>query len=225
MLVLSAWCGLAGGLLEVGTRVVCKILPSHRMYLMSRHFIWMAPLSNLLLFTGIGLFLALATKFWPRRGGWLFSRLVCFLAILPVLIVMGPRIYPWAWAILAVGLASRLVPILERRPAEVRRWLMRSFPGLLAIVLVLGGLHAGRRLAQGAARAKPSLAFRRFPERAVDRTGHGASRSSESLRLPAADQPHTRGAGQAGYPLRRGARDSPVDPPLPCEHVYRPLAP
>ena len=101
VLVLSAWCGLAGGLLEAGTRVVCKILPSHRMYSMSRHFIWMAPLSNLLLFTGIGLFLALATKFWPRLGGWLFSRLVCFLAILPVLIVMSPRIYPWAWAILA----------------------------------------------------------------------------------------------------------------------------
>ncbi len=73
---------------------------------MSRHFLWMAPLSNLLLFTGIGLFLALATKFWPRRGGWLFARLVCFLAILPVLIVISPGIYPWAWAILAMGLAS-----------------------------------------------------------------------------------------------------------------------
>ena len=51
------------------TRVVWKILPSHRMYLMSRHFIWLAPLSNLLLFTGIGLLLAVGTKLWPRRGG------------------------------------------------------------------------------------------------------------------------------------------------------------
>ncbi len=89
VLVLSAWWGLAGGLLEVGTRVVCKILPVHRMYSMSRHFIWMAPLSNLLLFTGIGLFLALATKFWPGHGSWLFSRLACSVAILPVLIVMS----------------------------------------------------------------------------------------------------------------------------------------
>ncbi len=125
VLVLSAWCGLAGGLLEVGTRVVCKSsVQATECTGMSRHFLWMAPLSNLLLFSGIGLFLALATKFWPRVGGWLFSRLVCFLAILPVLIVMSPRIYPWAWAILAVGIASRLVPILERRPTEVRRWLM-----------------------------------------------------------------------------------------------------
>ena len=140
VLVLSVWCGLAGGLLEVGTRVVCKILPSHRMYSMSRHFIWMAPLSNLLLFSGMGLFLALATKFWPRHGAWLFSRLVCSLAILPGLIVMSPGIYLWASAILATGVSSRLVPILESRPPKVRRWLMRSFPALLGGVLVLGGL-------------------------------------------------------------------------------------
>jgi arylsulfatase A-like enzyme len=139
MLVLSAWCGLAGGLLEVATRVACKVLPGHRMYLMSRHFIWMAPLSNLLFFTVIGLFLALATKFWPRRGGWLFSRLVCFVGLLPVLIVISPKIYPWAWVILALGFASRLVPLLERRPTEGRRWLMRSFPVLLGVVIVLAG--------------------------------------------------------------------------------------
>ena len=154
VLVLSAWCGLAGGLLEVGTRVVCKsISPSHRVYWpMSRHFLWMVPLSSLLLFSGIGLCLALATKFWPRVGGWLFSRLVCFLAILPVLIVMSPRIDPWAWAILAVGIASRLVPILERRPTEVRRWLIWSFPALVGRPpWSLWGFRVRRRLAQGAA--------------------------------------------------------------------------
>jgi arylsulfatase A-like enzyme len=143
VLVFSTWCGLAGGLLEVGMRVVCKILPGHRMYSMSRHFIWMAPLSSLLLFTGMGLFLALATMFWPRPGGWLFSRLVCFLAILPVLVVMSRGIYPWAWAILALGIAMRLVPILERRPTEIRRWLVLSFPVLLGSVLVVAGVVRG----------------------------------------------------------------------------------
>ena len=56
---------------------------------------------------------------------------------------MSPRIYPWAWAILALGIASRLVPILERRPTEVRRWLMLSFPALLGVVLVLAGFVLG----------------------------------------------------------------------------------
>ena len=143
MLVLSAWCGLAGGLLEVGTRVVCKLLPGHRMYMMSRHFLWMAPLSNLLLFTGLGFVLALAMKFWPRRGGWLFSRMVCALFILPVLSVTSPKIYPWAWVILAVGLASRLVPFVERSQSKLRRRLMLSFPALLGVVLVLAGFLLG----------------------------------------------------------------------------------
>ena len=65
VLVLSLWCGLAGGLLEVGTIAFCKVLPGHRMYAMSRHFVWMAPLSNLVLFSGIGVFLAMATRCWP----------------------------------------------------------------------------------------------------------------------------------------------------------------
>ena len=139
VLILSAWCGLAGGLLEVAAIAFCKILPGHRMYGMNRHFLWMAPLSNLLLFAGIGLISAMATRFWPRRGGWLCSRLVCSLAVLPALILMSPKIYPWAWAVLAIGISSRLVPILEHRPTEARRWQLRSFPALLGVVLILGG--------------------------------------------------------------------------------------
>jgi arylsulfatase A-like enzyme len=143
VLVLSAWCGLAGGLLEVGTRVVCKILPGQRMYMMSRHFVWMAPLSNLLLFAAFGLVLAFATKLWPVRAGWLCSRLICSLAILPSIIVVSPGIYPWASAILAIGISARLMPILESRQAQARRWLLRSFPALVGVVLVLGGYLLG----------------------------------------------------------------------------------
>ena len=45
------------------------------MYLMSRHFVWLVPLSNLLLFFVVGMFLAVATKLWPRPAGWLSPRL------------------------------------------------------------------------------------------------------------------------------------------------------
>ncbi len=117
VLILSAWCGLAGGLLEVGTRIVLKVMPGHRVYGMSRHFFWMAPLSNLLLLTLLGLFLALGTMLWPRRGGWLAARFIGFVAVLPVVAVAGPRLYPWATALLALGISTRLIPILERRPA------------------------------------------------------------------------------------------------------------
>ena len=55
VLLLSAWCGLAAGWLEVGTRVLCRSIdPTNRLYLMSRHFVWLVPLSNLMLFFGHG---------------------------------------------------------------------------------------------------------------------------------------------------------------------------
>ena len=45
LLILSAWCGLAGGLLEVATLVCARnLIPTTRGYLMSRHFLWLAPI-------------------------------------------------------------------------------------------------------------------------------------------------------------------------------------
>jgi arylsulfatase A-like enzyme len=144
--VLSSWCGLAGGCLEVLTRIICKHAASHQMYAMSRHFVWMAPLCNLLLFSAFGLLLALATKLWPRRGGWISSRLVGFAASLPALLWISPRLYLWASAILASGISARLGAIVERRPDEVRRRLALTVPVLLGIALasasvLLGGDH------------------------------------------------------------------------------------
>ena len=98
ILLLSAWCGLASGLLEVGTRYVAKSLfATHQFYLMTRHFTWLAPLSDLMLFSAVGLVLALAAKRWSRFGRWFGPRLICFLAVIPVLMVLSPRIYPIAW--------------------------------------------------------------------------------------------------------------------------------
>ena len=55
LLIFSAWCGLASGLIEVGARTVAKTLfPEHRLYLMSRHFVWLTPLSDLAPFVLIG---------------------------------------------------------------------------------------------------------------------------------------------------------------------------
>jgi hypothetical protein len=49
VLVLSAWCGLAAGWLEVGTRILCRhIDATNRLYMMSRHFVWLVPLADLM---------------------------------------------------------------------------------------------------------------------------------------------------------------------------------
>ena len=59
LLVFAIWCGVAAGLLEVGARIVCRAInPFHRLYFMSRHFVWLTPLVNLALFLGLGVGLA-----------------------------------------------------------------------------------------------------------------------------------------------------------------------
>ena len=56
LLFLSAWCGLVAGLLEVGTIVVRKqVFDPNHLYGMSRHFVWLIPVSNLCVFLALGL--------------------------------------------------------------------------------------------------------------------------------------------------------------------------
>jgi arylsulfatase A-like enzyme len=144
LLVLAVWCGLAGGLLEVGARVLCRALdPVHRLYLMSRHFVWLTPLVNLSLFLVLGLCMAAFTRVWPRLGAWIGLRLICALALMPVLMTAGPHVYVEAWLVLAVGVASRLAPLFEQRPAVISRRLVQTVPVLFGVVLILAGTVVG----------------------------------------------------------------------------------
>ena len=63
LIVLSGWCGLVAGLLEVATIVVRKaVFDDNHLYGMSRHFVWLIPATNLGLFLLMGL------------AGWLVIR-------------------------------------------------------------------------------------------------------------------------------------------------------
>ena len=138
ILALSAWCGLAGGLLEVGTRILCRAIdPTKRLYLITRHFVWLTPLVNLLVFLCLGLCLAGLTRLWPRLGARLSPWLLGALAILPMLIVAWPQIYPEARLILALGISWRLVSWLARYSVGSRLGLVWSFPALLGLVMIL----------------------------------------------------------------------------------------
>src|SRR5579883_1210548 len=93
-LIVSAWCGLVSGLLEVGTIAVRKRTfdPNH-LYTMSRHFVWLIPLINLGLFLALGIACKLLARAWPRRVDWLAPRLLASLTLLPPLLVGLPRIH------------------------------------------------------------------------------------------------------------------------------------
>jgi arylsulfatase A-like enzyme len=157
VLVLAAWCGLAAGELEVVARVVSRALSStHRLYLITRHFVWLVPLLNMVLFLALGTLLALATRLWPRRAGWLCPRLLIVLAIFPVLMVAGRSIYLEAWLLVALGIALRMAPVLERHPVAARRWLVRSVPVVLGLVLLQAGwIFGGDRVKEWREAGRP----------------------------------------------------------------------
>ncbi|HZW29194.1 MAG TPA: sulfatase, partial [Isosphaeraceae bacterium] len=137
VLALAAWCGLAAGELEVAARFGHRILgPTNRLFFMTRHFVWLVPLIDLALFLALGAGLALATRRGPRQAGWWGPRLTIALALLPALALVGPRIYVEAWALVALGIGFRAAPLLERHPAAARRWLARTAPALLGLVLL-----------------------------------------------------------------------------------------
>ncbi len=55
LLLIASWCGLVSGLLEVATLIVRKwAFDFNHLYWMSRHFIWLTPLINLLLSLFLG---------------------------------------------------------------------------------------------------------------------------------------------------------------------------
>jgi arylsulfatase A-like enzyme len=150
LFLLSTWCGLAAGLLEVGARVLARtVFPSGRLYQMSRHFVWTGPLANLLLFILVGLCLALAARLLPRASGWFGPRLILALSLLPSLMAAEPRVYSEAWGVLAFGIALRVVPLFGRPSSALRRGLWWSFPVMGVVVLFLAAsVFLGDRLKQ-----------------------------------------------------------------------------
>jgi arylsulfatase A-like enzyme len=157
LLLVSAWCGLVAGLLEVGTIVLRKrMFDSDQFYRMSRHFVWLIPLSNLSVFLIAGLLWCAVIVVWRSHGRWLYTRVLGAFTLLPSLLVAFPRIYSLALLVAALGMASRLVPTIERSKPGYRRLVLVSFPVAIAVVAILGGsLTWGDRLKQSRENARP----------------------------------------------------------------------
>jgi arylsulfatase A-like enzyme len=127
-------------LLEVLARKLgTAIHPAGRLDMLSRHFVWAGPLSNLVFLLVIGAIGALGVRIWPRALGWFGPRVLCALTILPALMVAVPSIYPQAWMLLAFGIAVQLVPRLARSMRRPGRWLLLSFS---VMVIAVTGLAA-----------------------------------------------------------------------------------
>ena len=132
-LLLTAWCGLLAGLLEVGTIVVRKhtVDPDH-LYGMTRHFVWLIPMADLCIFLIVGSVGWMVRWLWPPRGRWLVTRALCTLTLLPAVLVAFPKIYSPAIAarIGGAGLSEPgSCPLGRTKPSGVSDSLvLLSFP-------------------------------------------------------------------------------------------------
>jgi arylsulfatase A-like enzyme len=155
ILVFSAWCGLISGLLEVAAIVVRKqTFDQDQFYAMSRHFIWLVPLINLVIFLAVGVFVLLPLG--RSRAYWLTARVLAALTFVPPFWAAFPRIYGAAGVLLVLGFTSRLAPAFERRADAVRRLVRVSFGGVAGVVLILAASVWGADLIrQGREGARP----------------------------------------------------------------------
>jgi arylsulfatase A-like enzyme len=157
LLFLTAWCGLVAGLLEVATIVLRKqFFDPDRLYKLSRYFVWLIPLVNLGIFLALGLLGCAIIVLARQRGRWLVNRALGAMTVLPLLLVAFPRIYTLAFIVVALGMAARLVPFLERNARTLRKLVRVTLPIAATVVVSLAAtIWIGDRIKQSRASARP----------------------------------------------------------------------
>src|SRR5271157_148959 len=138
ILTLACWLGLAAGLLEVGVNVLRRHVPGNDgFYRMSRHFVWLIPLTYCLLFVVLGIGLTVLCRLWPVSGKRLTFRILGTLTLLPALMVGLPQIYPVAWLVVVFGIVEQSIPFISRHGRQSRRILRLGLPAMILLVLSL----------------------------------------------------------------------------------------
>ena len=154
---LAAWCGTVAGLLEVVAVVARKrFFDTNHLLGMSHHFIWLVPLTDLLVFLLVGFVGSLVVILRPASGHRAVARTLAALTVLPTLLAAFPQVYSLAWLLVAMGVSVRLVPILERHGSAFRRIALSSAPILAGTLAVLAALPwVADRVRQGRDRGRP----------------------------------------------------------------------
>jgi arylsulfatase A-like enzyme len=154
----AAWLGLVTGLLELAllfARMHVYSKATLGALQMNRHFPWMIPVANLMIFGGCGLVLGLAARFWPRTVPRLAASSLGFLSALTLLLGVQ-RLHPAACIVLALALTFRIAPRFATPSPTVGRLVRASLPVLVLVVLVLAGVTYDR-VARAEQRARASL--------------------------------------------------------------------
>ena len=124
------WFGVVTGLLELGlvyARNHVSGWSSLGSLQISRHFPWMIPLANLVLFLGWGMVVAVLGRIWSVIRGRPSLFLLSFPACLAPLLVI-PGLYKTAYLALAAALATWVVRLVWAFPGPFRRLVHVSLP-------------------------------------------------------------------------------------------------
>jgi arylsulfatase A-like enzyme len=155
---LSIWFGLGTGLLELALVYARNHLSGFSAFSslqISRHFPWMIPLANLLLFLIWGLLVGLLGRFWGPIRGRTSLYLLSFPACLAPLLVF-PGLYWTAYIALAAALAKWVCRGIWAVPAQFRQLVVTSLPLLVVATFLLAGWN-GSQIALGERWAIASL--------------------------------------------------------------------
>lgn len=152
IVLMSAWFGVATGLLELAILVAWQRIESSAVLgvlQVNRHFLWMVPVACLAVFLLCGLPLISLACIWPKlarkTGAVGFGALSLF-----ALLKLVPGLYTAAAAALALGVAHRIARRIDRRGWNLRRPALWSLGAGIVLVLVLGASTYDRvELAEG----------------------------------------------------------------------------
>ncbi len=139
---LGLWFGLVTGLMEALVLGVRSYLLGQLVHV-SWHFPWMAPLANAGFFLFPALVLALAAAVAPRLVTFRLAVFVFLAMGAAALLLMYPRILPWASALLAGGLGFQFSRTIARHRVGMERLVRRSLLPLLGVVAMAAASMAG----------------------------------------------------------------------------------
>lgn len=135
LILLAAFFGLFTGLIEIPLLGVQKLLSARALFLGPR-VIWMAPVTDLLLFAAVGLLLLVLSRRWPALSSvrcvvTVFS----FLALLSWLLIF-PRVQWYASLVLAIGASVQVGRLFEKR-LPLSLFFLRRAVALGAVILLI----------------------------------------------------------------------------------------
>ena len=141
-LLTTLWFGFLAGWLELGLVLARGAIDPHvsqNLIRTNRHFAWMIPVSHVLIFSVVGLSVALLARFRPGLARWSALRLSIVMSLWTLLLnVEG--LYAIGGMFLACGLASMIGPWLERRAVGFGRIVRLSLPVMAVSLVALTGL-------------------------------------------------------------------------------------